>query len=113
MSDGKRILQAYMLPCALLICIAGAAVAQRPQGGGGAGPLGIGAAGGAAGAAVAQQLQGADPIFWCDLSRSQVSHERDAALAQIEALKFHNASLDARVKELEAKAAAPKKDEQQ
>jgi hypothetical protein len=52
----------------------------------------------------AQQPQGVDPIFWCDISRSQVSHERDAALAQIEALKFRNASLDARVKELEVKA---------
>jgi hypothetical protein len=68
-----------MLPCAMLICIL-------------------------FGTAIAQQPQGADPIFWCDLSRSQVSHERDAALAQIEALKFRNASLDARVKELEAKA---------
>jgi hypothetical protein len=59
----------------------------------------------------AQQPQGTDPIFWCDLSRSQVSHERDAALAQIEALKFRNASLDARVKELEAKAKEAKPNE--
>lgn len=79
-----------------------------------------------------------DPVFWCDISRSQISHERDAGLAQIEALKLRNeteagaskiskialeaqiketealklrnASLEARIKELEAKA-APRKDE--
>jgi hypothetical protein len=55
--------------------------------------------------------QNTDPVFWCDLSRSQVSHERDAGLALIEALKLRNASLDARVKELEAKAKEAKPNE--
>ena len=50
------------------------------------------------------QEDGTQPIFWCDISRSQVSHERDAALAQIETLKRINANLDARIKALEAKA---------
>jgi hypothetical protein len=59
----------------------------------------------ALGVLMAQPIpQGADPIFWCDLSRSQVSHERDASLAQIEMLKYRNAALEARIKELEAKA---------
>ena len=63
-------------------------------------------------AAAQQQPQGADPIFWCDLSRSQVSHERDAGLAQIEIMKFRNAALEARVRELEAKIKeAPKPNE--
>jgi hypothetical protein len=56
--------------------------------------------------AVAQQPT--DPMYWCSVSRSQVSNERDAALAQIEALKLNNAALAARVRELEAKAAISK-----
>jgi hypothetical protein len=51
-----------------------------------------------------QQTNGTDPIFWCDISRGQVSHERDAALADIERLKIANANLAAKIKELEMKA---------
>lgn len=45
-------------------------------------------------AAGAQEATGTDPVFWCDISRSQVSHERDAALAQIEKLKITNTRLE-------------------
>lgn len=50
-------------------------------------------------AALAQQPS--DPIYWCNISRAQVSGERDAALAQIEALKARSAAMEARIKELE------------
>lgn len=50
---------------------------------------------------------GTEPIFWCDMSRSQVSHERDAGLAQIEILKIRNAQLEAKIKDMEAKAKQP------
>lgn len=60
------------------------------------------------GAATAQQAvtintdaANTNPLFWCDASRFQVLHERDASLAQIEVLKLNNAVLAARVKELE------------
>lgn len=55
----------------------------------------------AASVAVAQQPS--DAIYWCNVSRSQISIERDASLAQIEVLKAQNATLQARVKDLEAK----------
>lgn len=45
--------------------------------------------------------QSSDPIYWCNVSRAQVSQERDASLAMIEALKTRNAALEAKVKELE------------
>lgn len=59
----------------------------------------------------AQEPNGTNPIFWCDMSRSQVSHERDASLAQIEILKLRNAQLEAKIKDMEAKAkqASPEK----
>jgi hypothetical protein len=44
--------------------------------------------------------QPSDAIYWCNVSRAQISQERDAALAQIETLKIH-------VKELEDKATKP------
>ena len=55
--------------------------------------------------------QPTDAMYWCSISRSQVSNERDAALAQIEALKINNATLANRVKELEAKAKETKPNE--
>ncbi len=58
-------------------------------------------------ATFAQEVNGTNPIFWCDISRSQVSHERDAALAQIEQMKVINMQQAARIKELEAAAKPP------
>ena len=48
--------------------------------------------------------QPTDAIYWCNISRAQVSQERDASLAQIEALKMRNAALESKFKELEAAA---------
>lgn len=63
--------------------------------------------------AVAQESTGTDPVFWCDISRSQVSHERDAALAQIERLKIVNARLEERIKAMETAAKKPQAPEVQ
>jgi hypothetical protein len=46
--------------------------------------------------------QPTDAVYWCNISRAQVSQERDASLAQIEALKMRNAALEAKIKELES-----------
>jgi hypothetical protein len=43
--------------------------------------------------AIGQQADGTDPIFWCNVSRSQVSAERDAGLAQIERMKLASAQV--------------------
>ncbi len=51
----------------------------------------------------AQQLQPSDAIYWCNISRSQISSERDATMAQVETLKLNIATLNARIKELEAR----------
>jgi hypothetical protein len=58
-------------------------------------------------AAYAQETPGADPVYWCDVSRSQISHERDIALAQIERLKLANAQLSAKIKTLEKPTEKP------
>jgi hypothetical protein len=43
--------------------------------------------------AIGQQADGTDPNFWCNVSRSQVSAERDAGLAQIEKMKLASAQV--------------------
>lgn len=47
----------------------------------------------------ASQMAPTDPVYWCNVSRSQVSAERDSGLSQIEIYK-------ARVKELDTQVAA-------
>lgn len=51
---------------------------------------------------LAQPAAPTDPVYWCNISRSQVSQERDFSLAQIEVLKARNTAMEARIKELEA-----------
>lgn len=52
----------------------------------------------------AYSQQPSDAIYWCNISRAQISGERDNALAQLETMKLNTATLNARIKELEAKA---------
>ena len=52
--------------------------------------------------------QPSDPVYWCNVSRAQISNERDSALAQVETLKLRISALEAKANEM-----APKKEPSQ
>jgi hypothetical protein len=56
-------------------------------------------------ATIAYSQQPSDPVYWCNLSRAQISNERDSALAQVETLKQRISALEAKATEM-----APKKE---